>query len=81
MNMNRMLDTVADALRFQRRDRIESLMVKNKQLNLRLSASDLAAIKASASKCGLSVSEYVLRCHEVVSAKLDKPRKPKTEKP
>ena len=43
---------------------------KTETVQLRLSAKEKAAIKAAASRCKLTVTEYLLECHRLIASKI-----------
>ena len=45
---------------------------KTQTIQLRLSDREKEAVKAAATACGRSVSEYLLECHRLVADKLPK---------
>jgi uncharacterized protein (DUF1778 family) len=47
-------------------------MPKTETIQLRLSVNEKKAVKAAASTCGRTVTEYLLECHRMVADKLPK---------
>lgn len=43
---------------------------KTETLNFRLTPAEKESLRRAASELGMSVSEYMLRCHDVISRKL-----------
>lgn len=46
---------------------VDRSLKKTETLNLRLTPSEKEGLRAAASSVGMSISEYVLKCHEVVA--------------
>jgi uncharacterized protein (DUF1778 family) len=51
---------------------VHAALPKTQTIQLRLSDREKDAVKAAASACGRSVSEYLLECHRLVADKLPK---------
>lgn len=51
---------------------VQATMPKTESIQLRLSVNEKKAVKAAATACGRSVSEYLLECHRLVADKLPK---------
>jgi len=51
---------------------VSAALPKSQTVQLRLAPKEKEAIKAAASACGRSVSEYLLECHRLVADKLAK---------
>jgi len=54
------------------RAEVSAALPKTETIQLRLSATEKEAVKAAATACGRSVSEYLLECHRLVADKLAK---------
>jgi len=54
------------------RAEVSAALPKTQTIQLRLSATEKEAVKAAATACGRSVSEYLLECHRLVADKLAK---------
>jgi len=54
------------------RAEVSAALPKSQTVQLRLAPKEKEAIKAAASACGRSVSEYLLECHRLVADKLAK---------
>ena len=50
--------------------RVQAELVKSETVQIRVSPNDKAAMKKAAGLCRLSVSEYLIRCHKLVSERL-----------
>lgn len=48
-------------------DAVNRSLRKTETLNLRLTLIEKDGLRAAASSVGMSISEYVLKCHEVVA--------------
>jgi uncharacterized protein (DUF1778 family) len=51
---------------------VQATLPKTQTIQLRLSDREKEAVKAAATACGRSVSEYLLECHRLVADKLSK---------
>jgi uncharacterized protein (DUF1778 family) len=51
---------------------VSAALPKTQTIQLRLSDREKEAVKAAATACGRSVSEYLLECHRLVADKLVK---------
>lgn len=51
---------------------VRAALPKSETIQLRLSTTEKEAVKAAATACGRSVSEYLLECHRLVADKLPK---------
>lgn len=51
---------------------VHDALPKTQTIQLRLSVTEKKAVKAAASGCGRTVSEYLLECHRLVADKLPK---------
>ena len=49
---------------------VHDTLPKTQTIQLRLSLAEKKAVKAAASGCGRTVSEYLLECHRLVADKL-----------
>ena len=47
-------------------NKIMTLIKKNEVIQMRTSAVEKQEIKQAAKACGLSITEYLLRCHDLV---------------
>lgn len=54
------------------RAEVSAALPKTETVQLRLAPKEKEAIKAAATACGRSVSEYLLECHRLVADKLAK---------
>lgn len=54
------------------RAEVSAALPKSQTVQLRLAPKEKEAIKAAATACGRSVSEYLLECHRLVADKLTK---------
>lgn len=64
------LKKLADLLRDVDPERVKKMLRKDATLQMRLTEADKNDIKRMASELGIPVSEYMLRCHWIVSEKL-----------
>ncbi len=64
------LKKLADLLRDVDPERVKMMIRKDATLQMRLTEADKDEIKITAGDLGISVSEYLLRCHWIVSKKL-----------
>jgi len=65
------LDALAGLLRGVPADRLRDLLEKDARINIRLTAADLAGMKKTAKALQITVTEYVLRMHYIVSRRLN----------
>jgi hypothetical protein len=54
------------------RDEVQERLPKNEAILLRLSERDKASITEAAKSVHLTATEYLVKCHELVVAKLEK---------
>ena len=66
----RMLDRLAKVFQGESPARLQSALRKTATLNLRVTPAEKADLEAVAKDLGLSVTEYIERCHVLVSLKL-----------
>lgn len=64
------LKKLADLLRDVDPERVKRMLRKDATLQMRLTEADKDDIKGMAGDLGIPVSEYLLRCHWIVSKKL-----------
>ena len=53
---------------------VDRSLRKTETLNLRLTPTEKEGLRVAASSVGMSISEYVLKCHEVVAEALKRGR-------
>ena len=63
-------EKLADLLKNVPPERVRDLMVKTETIQMRVTAVDKDEIKKAAQKCRLSVSEYLIRSHQVIAQRL-----------
>ena len=52
-------------------DEVKARLLKTETIQLRLTKIEKDEIRRVASRLSLSITDYILKCHEVVSAKLE----------
>jgi hypothetical protein len=51
---------------------VDRVLRKSETLSFRLTKAEKEGLRAAASSVSMSISEYMLKCHEVVAAQLDR---------
>jgi predicted DNA binding CopG/RHH family protein len=64
------LDRLADLVKRIPAERLEKVLLKNRLLTMRITEADHEDIKRTASRLGLTVTDYMLRLHRMVSGKM-----------
>lgn len=57
------------------KEEVEKIVQKTPVIFLRVSATQKDSVKEAAEALGLSVTDYLLRCHELVSSKIPTQKK------
>lgn len=65
------LQKLADLLKDIDPEQVKKMIRKDATLQIRLTESDKNDIRTMASKLGIPISEYLLRCHWIISKKLN----------
>ncbi len=60
------LDRLADLVKGIPPERLEKVLLKNRLLTMRITEADHEDIKRTASRLGLTVTDYMLRLHRMV---------------
>ena len=64
------LDRLAELMKDIPPERLEKVLRKSKLVTMRVSKADHESLKRTASKLGLTVTDYLLRLHHLASRKL-----------
>jgi len=55
------------------RQQLRRQLTKTERVNIRVTAGEKESIFGAAKQCGMKVTEYLVKCHEIVSAALAEP--------
>ncbi len=61
---------IKKVLASEKPSKVKSRIAKTEIIQMRVSKSDKDSMKKTAQNCGLTLSEYLIRCHEVILEKL-----------